>query len=250
MPGSELHVPAARLNLLVTCEHGGCRVPGRYGEVFKGRERLLQSHRGWDRGALDLARCLARRLGATLVYSTVTRLLVDLNRTAPRNLFSPFAAGLDEAERRTVLARHYHPYRQRVEEAVRDLAAGESRVLHLSVHSFTPVLRGRRRQTHLGLLYDPARRAEAALCADWAASLQRRFPRWRVHRNRPYRGTSDGLTTWLLTRFAPARYLGIELEMNQALLGRGADRIPQLGSGLVETLCEVTGQCAPRKNSS
>ena len=35
------------------------------------------------------------------------------------------------------------------------------------------------------------------------------------HRNRPYRGTADGLTTALRSRYLPSRYFGIELEVNQ-----------------------------------
>jgi hypothetical protein len=37
-----------------------------------------------------------------------------------------------------------------------------------------------------------------------------------VHRNRPYRGTGDGLTTELRAELG-RRYVGIELEVSQAL---------------------------------
>ena len=62
--------------LLVTCEHGGNRVPKRYRRLFAGWESVLASHRGYDPGALTLARELARAFDAPLVASTVTRLLV------------------------------------------------------------------------------------------------------------------------------------------------------------------------------
>jgi hypothetical protein len=50
--------------------------------------------------------------------------------------------------------------------------------------------------------------------------LSQALPHLRVRRNRPYRGTSDGLTTHLRRRFAAKDYAGIELELNQALLGK------------------------------
>ena len=45
--------------LLVTCEHGGNRVPKEYRRLFAGWEPVLASHRGYDPGALTLARELA-----------------------------------------------------------------------------------------------------------------------------------------------------------------------------------------------
>jgi hypothetical protein len=41
-----------------------------------------------------------------------------------------------------------------------------------------------------------------------------------VRRNYPYRGTADGFTTYLRRQFSARKYLGIELEVNQSLLGR------------------------------
>jgi len=43
------------------------------------------------------------------------------------------------------------------------------RVIHVAVHSFTPTLRGVRRNADVGLLYDPARPGELALARRWRA---------------------------------------------------------------------------------
>src|SRR5690348_7421737 len=67
---------------MVTCEHGGNRIPPRYRALFIGYEALLQTHRGLDPGALTLARELAAALHAPLVASVTSRLLVDLNRSS------------------------------------------------------------------------------------------------------------------------------------------------------------------------
>ena len=240
MPGREPPVhPLTRVQMLVTCEHGGHRVPAAYRRLFEGRARVLESHRGWDRGALDLARHLAGASGAPLHYATVTRLLVDLNRTAPRNLFSRYSRVLAPAERDAVLSRYYAPYREQVRLDVADGHRGGATVLHLSVHTFTPMLRGRRRTAHVGLLYDPARPAEQRFCAAWQDRLRESFPGRSIRRNDPYRGSSDGLTTWLRTQFPASAYLGIELEVNQALLRAGASAVRTLHRGLAETLQAV-----------
>ncbi len=39
-----------RWPIVITCEHGGNRVPKLYRELFHGQRRLLESHRGYDPG--------------------------------------------------------------------------------------------------------------------------------------------------------------------------------------------------------
>ena len=63
--------------LVITCEHGGNRIPSLYRDLFHDYQVLLDSHRGFDPGALVMARALAAAFAAPLVASTVSRLLVD-----------------------------------------------------------------------------------------------------------------------------------------------------------------------------
>jgi len=215
---------AGRERLLVTCEHGGNRVPARYRGLFP--RALLESHRGWDPGALELARALA----PGVIFTTTTRLLVDCNRSEghPRLFHEAVPAG----ERESILARYYRPHRDRVKAAVRRLQP----VLHLGIHSFTPVLDGKRRDVDVGFLYDPSRRREREFARRWAAALRDARPDLRVRMNRPYKGTSDGLTTSLRAMLPDARYAGIELEVNQAFPLGDADRWRRLRAALLDAL--------------
>ncbi len=172
-----------------------------------------------DIGALDAARRLQKRLDAPLIAASVTRLLVDLNRSVGRRgVFSALTRVLPPAERSQILAHYYHPYRRLVRDWIASCLARGERVVHLSVHSFTPLLDGQRRTATVGLLYDPARNAELALCRAWQAGLAACPTGWVVRRNHPYRGTADGQVVELRRRFPASRYLGIELELNQASL--------------------------------
>jgi predicted N-formylglutamate amidohydrolase len=205
--------------LLLTCEHAGNRIPEAYASLFRGAEDVLASHRGWDPGALTLARLLARRLRRPLLAVTWSRLLVEANRTPTnRRIWSRFTAGLPEEERERILARWWRPHRRAVEAAVAAGLARERRVVHVAVHSFTPELDGRVRNADIGFLYDSRRKREAELCRRWAALLHRLDPRLRVRYNYPYRGVADGLGTWLRRRHPQTRYLGVEIEINQALV--------------------------------
>jgi len=211
---------AEAIALLLTCEHGGNRIPRAYRSLFRGRRRRLASHRGFDRGALACARGMAAQLEAPLIHAETSRLLVDLNRSLHhRALFSDVTGALPPDTRDEILERHYHPHRRRIERWIaRRVAAGRVAV-HVAVHSFTPAFNGKRRTADVGLLYDPRRPLEAALCAAWKRALVAQG--WTARRNYPYRGVSDGLTRQLRGRFAPDRYAGIELEINQRLLRRG-----------------------------
>ena len=209
------------LRLLLTCEHGGNRIPREYAHLFRAAARELASHRGWDPGAQDVARRLARHFGLPLRSVPWSRLLVEPNRspTNPR-IWSEFTRDLSADERERLLARHWWPHRRDVESAVARSVARGSRVAHVAVHSFTPELSGERRNADVGLLYDPARAGERALCTRWQQVLRELDPGLRVRRNYPYRGAADGLTTWLRRRFPDRSYAGVELELNQALVGR------------------------------
>lgn len=234
---------SAGVAFLVTCEHGGNRVPARYRALFRGHEDLLAGHRGYDPGALALARELAAALGAPLVVSTVSRLLVDLNRSLhhPR-LFSAATRGAPAAVRAEIVARHYLPYRDEVARLVRDAAARGRRVVHVSAHSFTPVLDGVVRNADVGLLYDPARRGERALCQAWQRTLRELAPALRVRRNYPYAGKSDGLTTHLRRLFPARAYAGVELEVNQSWVLAGGGDWRGLRSAVTRALAAVVAQ--------
>lgn len=202
--------------ILVSCEHGGRRVPAPYRAIFAGAERALESHRGWDPGALTLARELARDLDAPLLECTTTRLLVDTNRSAHHaNVFSEWSSRLSPEQREQVLQDWWIPHRTAVEDFVRAQVRRRKPVLHLSIHSFTPRWKGRARTVDIGFLYDSARVRERAFAAAWLARLRERRSDLRLRRNQPYRGNADGLTTAMRARFEPGQYLGIELEVSQ-----------------------------------
>jgi predicted N-formylglutamate amidohydrolase len=211
----------ARDVLVLTCEHAGNRIPRPYAHLFRGAKKALDSHRGWDRGALTLARHLSRALDVPLHSVTWSRLFVEANRT-PTNprIWSDFTRDLPGAERDWILARWWRPHREEVERSVADEIAAGRRVVHVAVHSFTPVLDGEVRNADIGLLYDSRRKAEGWFCRRWGAALGAIDPALRVRYNYPYSGAADGLTTWLRKRHPQTSYLGVELEINQGLVDK------------------------------
>lgn len=219
-----------------TCEHGGHRVPSHLRPLFPPTPAVLSSHRGWDPGALAIARAVARRFSVPLVSTTVSRLVVDANRSLEHpGLFSKWTRDLPLPARRLLIERYWRPHRAAVDRALTEAITAHGGVLHLGFHSFTPVLRGSRRPLEIGLLYDPTRDAEQATARALRAGLETAEPRWRIRMNQPYRGTDDGLTTAERRRRPNPSYAGIEIEVNQRLARRPAGRARVIRA-LVEAL--------------
>lgn len=202
------------MKFVLTCEHGGNEIPGRYRYIFKNKEEILNSHRGYDPGALDLFRSL-QEIADFSRFNTISRLLVEVNRSQGHpQLFSEFSRNLSNEEKKDIQDLYYFPYRNSVESKIAEFMAGGEKVIHLSVHSFTPELNGEVRQADVGLLYDPKRPEEKEFCRQVKKLLRQQEETLNVRFNYPYLGKADGFTTYLRKKF-PENYLGIEIEINQ-----------------------------------
>lgn len=208
-----------QMTLLLTCEHGGNQIPPGYHAIFEQAENALNSHRGYDLGALPVALTLASAFACPFFFSTVTRLLIDLNRSLDHpQLFSEYANQLNEKEKQQVVTKYYQPYREHVSQTVKALIQLGQPVVHLGIHSFTDVLNGCVREMDVGLLFDPSRGREQVFCQKWQETLQKLDPKLRYRLNEPYQGCDDGLTTTLRAAYTDDVYLGLELEIRQGLL--------------------------------
>jgi len=227
------------LQYIVTCEHGGNDVPAEFAGLFRGNgaTQWIESHRGYDPGALVAAQQFAGALQAELIFSTTTRLLVELNRSIRSEaLFSKFTRTLPEIQKQKILDQHYHPYRDRVRLAIETALHNGNTAVHLSLHTFTPRMAGRWRPIDIGLLFDPSAKGETGFCHRWRQWHAAKYPRRRVYLNQPYAGKDDGLTTALRMRFQAHHYFGIEIEINNRFYKRSADSQRQVVDELIETI--------------
>jgi predicted N-formylglutamate amidohydrolase len=229
------------LAIILSCEHATNAVPDQYLPFLTDRIDQLDTHRGYDPGAHDFARLLAASLSAPLFAGDVSRLLVELNRSLANHRSPPVPplSGLTPAVKEEILARYYHPYRRQVEEAVTEGLRQGKTVLHLSIHSFTPVLDGITRTADIGFLYDPGRAGEREFCRKWRAALTAGDAGWRLRNNYPYRGTSDAFVTALRKKFPARDYLGIELEINQMYPLEREEEWRRLQDQLLASIIEV-----------
>lgn len=227
--------------LIITCEHSGNKVPSKYKHLFELKPEILNTHRGYDIGALELTRTISETLESDTHAHDVSRLLIDLNRSLDNpSAFSEFTNEVGEETRRSIVEEYYLPYRSKVKQNISSLISKEVPVLHLSVHTFTPNMNGEHRNADVGILYDPKREQEKEFCWKWRKQLKKQMPELKYRMNYPYPGTMDGFSTSLRKELSEEVYWGIELEVNQRFaISEEAGRWKQVQNEIAESLRQV-----------
>ncbi len=227
--------PAA--GVLVVCDHAENRLPDEYADLGLPAAEFSR-HIAYDPGAAEVARGLAGRLGVPAVLSTFSRLLIDANRgeddpTLIMRLSDgaviPGNAAVDGEERARRIARYHAAYHAAIDAAIdRALAAGTPPVI-ISVHSFTPVWRGRLRPWHAGVLWDRDPRIARPLIAALRAEGD-----LTVGDNEPYSGA---LANDCMYRHGSRRGLAHGLvEIRQDLIGEA-----DMAAAWAERLARIVG---------
>jgi predicted N-formylglutamate amidohydrolase len=162
----ELVAPTGQQPLLLLCDHAGRRVPEAMARLGISEE-MLSRHIGWDIGAADLTRALARRLGAAAVLNHCSRLVIDPNRR-PGNPTSvpavsddcviPGNQDLKPNAVRERVRRYFLPYHRTVARQIAAFSRKRTVPAVISVHSFTPRMNGEDRPWHVGVLWRQDRR--------------------------------------------------------------------------------------------
>ena len=214
----------AKAILILTCEHANNKLPAAFKKAVPAE--VLKTHRAYDIGAVQVFRKLVKFAKPEFYCEgKFSRLFVDLNRTITnKSAFSDYLRNNENAKAQATA--YWNEYRATIEKFVESAIKPKTRavkpapeIIHLGIHSFTPVLNGKVRNTDIGILYDPARPQERAYANVIKAEIKRLYPAMKVRFNYPYKGTSDGLTTTLRKKFGP-RYVGIEIEINQNFFQR------------------------------
>ncbi len=221
--------------LLLTCEHASCLVPEEYQNLGITEEELCR-HIGWDIGAAEVVKVLTRELNAVAVCAGYSRLLIDCNRELEDHdlilaesdgVSIPANQSLLPAEREKRIQNFYHPYH----EAIDQLFAEQGSSLLLSIHSFTPVLRGQERKFDVGVLFD----SYDTLAQELGQRLEKAG--FNIRYNEPYSG-HDGLIFSARNHGKRHGILYIELEINNGLIAE-AERAAAVGKKVGRVLQDL-----------
>lgn len=230
---------------IVLCDHASNRVPP---EVSGGDLGLppedMARHIAWDVGGRGTAMALAEALNAPMIASRFSRLVIDPNRgeddpTLLMKLYDgsiiPANRHADAAEKERRLALCYRPYHEAVTSVIDAAVAKGISPRILSLHSFTPQLRGRaKRPWHIGLLWDQDDRLFRPV---YERLLKE--PGLTTGENEPYAGQLKGDTMY---RHGTERGLAhLLIEVRNDLIEAEADQI-KWGRDLARWIIEATGE--------
>lgn len=202
-----------RGSFVLLCDHASNFIPEPFDNLGL-TEDELRAHIAWDPGALGVSLVLSHLLDAPLVYSNVSRLIIDCNRQiqAPDLIpeYSeatpiPGNQGLSAFDRENRIALSHAPFHEAVETITRRRITAGRPTAVVSLHSYTPVYNGESRPWQLGLIYNTGNKlAKFALM-----SLREKTP-YQIGDNEPYspedgvyytlnrHGTERGLNTLMI----------------------------------------------------
>jgi predicted N-formylglutamate amidohydrolase len=197
-----------RGRIVFACDHASNFLPEGYGTLGLGNDDLSR-HIAWDPGAFPVARAMSAALDAPLVAAGTSRLVIDCNRPldAPDLIPAisettriPGNAAVSAAEKARRIAESHAPFHNAIDALIeRRLNAGVETWV-VSVHSFTPVYKGRHRPWKIGIIHDD----DARIAQPLIRSLQRQ-PGLTVGVNEPY--SPADRVYYTLERHARARGL-------------------------------------------
>jgi predicted N-formylglutamate amidohydrolase len=202
---------------VLICEHASNLLPRTLGTLGL-PESALQRHIAWDIGAAEVARRLSRLIDAPLVLQRYSRLAYDCNRPpdsadampeTSETTHIPGNRNLSPADKLARTREIYRPFHAAIADLLDRRAAEGVRSLVVTIHSFTPVYKGKSRAVELGILHDRD--------TDLSAKLITSFPMVDARLNEPY-GPKDGVLHTLSLHAAPRGLRHAMIEIRNDLL--------------------------------
>ncbi len=203
--------------VVLVCEHASNHIP----PGLKGlglSEADQKRHIAYDPGAAPVARLLSKLLDAPLILQRVSRLVYDCNRPLESpgampevsEVFEiPGNKGLSPDARLSRTLQVYRPFHQALQVLLDERAAAQRPSAMVSIHSFTRIYKGKKREVDLGLLFDRD---------PWLANaLVKSFPGVNTQLNEPY-GPKDGVLHLLNLHAAPRGLHHLMIEICNDLL--------------------------------
>jgi predicted N-formylglutamate amidohydrolase len=229
-----------RASVLLLCDHATRFLPRALGTLGLS-EAELSRHIAWDIGVAEVTRGLAERLDAVAVLSHFSRLVIDPNRALddptliPRLSDGVVIPGNQDLSPADVQARvdcFHRPYHTAVERMLDSFPARGPAPAVISMHSFTPVIKGVERPWRVGILWDEdARLAEPLMVRLRAQGIV-------VGDNEPY-SARDGHGYTLYLHAAPRGLANVLIEVRQDLIDThhgAAEWTDRLGNALSAVL--------------
>ena len=204
-------------NFLIICDHASNHIPAKYNGLGLSKE-ILNTHIAYDIGAKEVALNISKFLNCPLVMTNFSRLLIDANRgvddptlimkisdesVIEGNKNISFQNNSDERKKR--IKNFYEIYHKKISDIINTLISKKVFPAIISIHSFTPFWKGKKRSIDLGILWD----SDDRLPNIFFNYLNKNYKNMDIGNNIPYsgrlkndtlytHGTSQGLANILI----------------------------------------------------
>lgn len=223
MTGS-IHNEQGKSGILLVCDHASNYIPPEF-EKLGLQDDVLKSHIAWDPGAFGVACHISDNIDAPLIYATNSRLVYDCNRS-PEAVDAipersevydiPGNTDLSDAQKKERAELCYVPFHELISRRVKTVPKIHALV---TVHSFSPIYFGIKRQVELGILHDTDQRL-----ADRIIENAILLSEMNIARNQPY-GPKDGVTHTLKLHGIENSILNVMLELRNDLIHTDTQQI-------------------------
>ncbi|NRA89183.1 MAG: N-formylglutamate amidohydrolase [Rhizobiales bacterium] len=205
---------------ILICEHASNFIPEYYNSLGVGSE-ITNSHVAYDPGALEVAKLMAKSLCAPLITQNVSRLVYDCNRPPNAKSAMPSKSeiydiignqNLSESQRAERAIKFYAPFCNLISSIIDTEINQQNYPIIITIHSFTPIYYGKKRNLDIGILHDDDSRFadEILKLTDLQQNLQ-------IKRNAPY-GPEDGVTHSLKLHAQSRGLANVMLEINNSII--------------------------------
>ena len=158
-------------------------------------KNLLSSHIAYDLGIRELCVSLSNALGSKYIVGEYSRLVIDLNRGKSDPTLIPEIVdkklvtrniNLSNIDKRERVTKIYDEYHKRIKKIIKK----ENIKILISLHSFNPIFKNKKRNIHFGILSNQDRKLSEHMLNE----MRRR--KLKVGDNEPYKGNLIGDTMY------------------------------------------------------
>ena len=186
---------ANKSSLLIIVDHASNFIPPNYKNLGLPK-KLTESHIAYDLNILNLSKCINSHLKSEIIYGEYSRLVIDLNRGKNDPTLIPSISdkklitgnvGINSKEynyRKNFFYNHYH---SRIDKLINT----KKIKLIISMHSFNPYFKGKKRNTEIGILSNKDRRY-----SDLLIKQMKKLKKYKIGDNIPYKGDLIGDTLY------------------------------------------------------
>ena len=153
-------------NFIIICDHATNNIPDNFDNLGLS-ENVLKTHIAFDIGAKEVAVHLSNILDCPLVLSDFSRLLIDPNRgiddptlimkISDNNIIEGNKNIInfnESSEKNRRLKNYYNIYHNKISKLIKSRISNKKYPAIISIHSFTPFWRNKRRNIDVGILWD------------------------------------------------------------------------------------------------